>query len=174
MPRRALDTTKRRDGGLSSESPCGKSGSSSGEIVRQLQVELATLTELLKAEKDREDKAESEIASLRDEVAAAGRLKVELQREKEKYKQVWRMNCEQLAEYDGSQQPKMRRWQLCESSLSGRTGNENHSWTRNRGGRSNGRSRDCWHPDGCHSNRGIWGKKRVVSCVAEERESPTR
>ena len=39
---------------------------------------------------------------MRAEADAADRLKIELRREKEKYKQVWRMNCEQLAEYDAT------------------------------------------------------------------------
>ena len=101
IAKRALGTQERRDES-SSESPRDEGGSVSGEVVRGLQGEVATLMEQLKAEKDRADKAENELASLRAEADAADRLKIELRREKEKYKQVWRMNCEQLAEYDAA------------------------------------------------------------------------
>ena len=173
IAKRALGTQERRDES-SSESPRDEGVSVSGKVVRGLQGEVATLMEQLKAEKDRADKAENELASLRAEADAADRLKIELRREKEKYKQVWRMNCEQQAEYDAATTAIDEEMAaLREQPSSGGTGGENHSWTRNRGGRSSGRSRDCWYSNGCHGDRGIWGETRVVSRVAEERESPT-
>ena len=61
IAKRALGTQERRDES-SSESPRDEGGSVSGEVVRGLQGEVATLMEQLKAEKDRADKAENELA----------------------------------------------------------------------------------------------------------------